>query len=70
MYQDSHFQRKRLILNMINHLGPISRTALIEHTAYRPATVGAIVTELLDQISLLKPDSIQTVKVENVRFLR
>ena len=49
MYQDSHFQRKRLILNMINHLGPISRTALIEHTAYRPATVGAIVTELLDQ---------------------
>ncbi len=34
---------------MINHLGPISRTALIEHTAYRPATVGSIVTELLDQ---------------------
>ena len=49
MSQDSHFQRKRLMLNMINHLGPISRTALIEHTAYRPATVGAIVTELLDQ---------------------
>lgn len=34
---------------MINHLGPVSRTALIEHTAYRPATVGAIVTELEEQ---------------------
>ncbi len=49
MFQDSHFQRKRLLLNMINHLGPVSRTALIEYTAYRPATVGAIVTELLEQ---------------------
>ncbi len=44
-----HFQRHRLILNMINHLGPISRTALIELTAYRPATVGALVGELLEQ---------------------
>lgn len=34
---------------MINHLGPISRTALIEHTAYRPATVGAIVNELIEE---------------------
>lgn len=49
MQLDNHFQRKSLILNMINHLGPVSRTALIEYTAYRPATVGALVTELLDE---------------------
>lgn len=49
MFLDNHFQRKSLILNMINHLGPVSRTALIEYTAYRPATVGALVTELLDE---------------------
>ncbi len=48
MQLDNHFQRKSLILNMINHLGPVSRTALIEYTAYRPATVGALVTELID----------------------
>lgn len=47
MPYNSHFQRKRLILNIINHLGPISRTALIELTDYRPATVGAIASELI-----------------------
>ena len=47
MSYDSYSQRKCLILNLINHLGPISRTALIELTDYRPATVGAIVGELM-----------------------
>ncbi len=41
--------RKSLILNMIHHLGPISRTELIALTDYRPATVGEIVTSLLDE---------------------
>lgn len=49
MPYDSYSQRKRLLLNLINHLGPISRTALIELTDYRPATVGAIVGELLSE---------------------
>ena len=57
MFPDSHFQRKRLILNMINHLGPISRTSLIELTAYRPATVGAIVGELLEKQLIVESGS-------------
>ena len=57
MLPDSHFQRHRLILNMINHLGPISRTSLIGLTAYRPATVGAIVGELLEKQLILETGS-------------
>ena len=49
MLPDNHIQREKHILNMINQLGPISRTSLIELTAYRPATVGAIVGALLEQ---------------------
>lgn len=49
MTHTDHFQRHRLILNMINHLGPVSRTDLIQQTAFRPATVGSIVNELIDQ---------------------
>ncbi len=41
--------RKLLILNMIYHLGPISRTKLIALTDYRPATVGEIVSDLLKE---------------------
>ena len=41
--------RKLLILNMIYHLGPISRTELIALTDYRPATVGEIVGDLLEE---------------------
>lgn len=48
MPQDSHFLRRNLILNVISHLGPISRTELINLTDYRPASVSAIIKELLD----------------------
>lgn len=48
MPHNSHFHRQYLILNMINHLGPISRTELINLTDYRPATVTDIIKELLD----------------------
>ena len=48
MPHNSHFHRRNLILNAIHHLGPISRTALIRLTDYRPASVGAIINELLD----------------------
>lgn len=44
-----NLQRQRLILNMINHLGPISRTSLIELTGYRPATMGDLVGQLLEK---------------------
>ncbi|MCQ2437340.1 MAG: ROK family transcriptional regulator [Clostridia bacterium] len=46
---DYYSQKRFLILNVINHLGPISRTELIELTDYRPASVGAIIKELLDE---------------------
>lgn len=49
MPHDSNSHRRGLILNMINHLGPISRTELISLTDYRPATVGAIVSQLLEE---------------------
>ncbi|MCI8599893.1 MAG: ROK family protein [Lachnospiraceae bacterium] len=49
MPQDSYHYRRYLILNIINHLGPISRTELITLTDYRPANVGDIIKELLDE---------------------
>ena len=49
MPHNSHFNRRHLILNIINHLGPISRTELINLTDYRPATVSSIIKELLDE---------------------
>lgn len=48
MANNIHTHRKELILNMILQLGPISRTELIALTDYRPASVGAIVGELLE----------------------
>ena len=38
-----------MILNIISHLGPISRTELIELTDYRPASISGIIKELLDE---------------------
>lgn len=36
-------------MNIIRHAGPISRTELAEMTDYRPATIGAIIKDLLDK---------------------
>ena len=49
MPQNSYFHKRNLILNIISHLGPISRTELITLTDYRPASVSAIIKELLDE---------------------
>lgn len=49
MPHDSHYRKRNLILNIISHLGPISRTELINLTDYRPASVSAIIKELLDE---------------------
>ncbi len=54
MPENSHFHRLHLILNAIYHLGPISRTELISLTDYRPASVGAIINELLEQQLVLE----------------
>lgn len=54
MSHDTNNHRRGLILNMINHLGPISRTELISLTDYRPATVGTIVAQLLEERLILE----------------
>ena len=48
MLDSNHSHRRHLILNMINCFGPISRTELITMTDYRPATVSAVIKELLE----------------------
>ena len=49
MLRNTHFHKRHLILNIINHLGPISRTELINLTDYRPASISALIKELLDE---------------------
>lgn len=49
MSRSSYFHKRQLILNIINHLGPISRTELITLTDYRPASVTTIIRDLLDE---------------------
>ena len=41
--------RKYLILNLINHFQPVSRTRLVELTNFQPANVTALVKELLEE---------------------
>ena len=54
MAYNSHTFKRHLIINMINHLGPISRTELIELTDYRPASVSEIIKELLDENTIVQ----------------
>lgn len=49
MPHNYYSHRRHTILNIINHLGPISRTELITLTDYRPASVSDIIRELLDE---------------------
>lgn len=58
MLYDSVSQRKNIILNMINHLGPISRTALIELTDFRPATVGALASDLIADKLIVETENV------------
>lgn len=41
-------------MNIIRHAGPISRTELAEITDYRPATISAIIKDLLDKKLILE----------------
>lgn len=58
MADNRHTHRKELILNMIHHLGPISRTELIALTDYRPASVGELVAELLEERLIVESGSL------------
>lgn len=49
MAHDYQSHKRNLILNMINHLGPISRTELIALTDYRPASIGAIIKSMIEE---------------------
>ena len=49
MANDYSIYRRFLVLNMINRFGPISRTGLIELTDSRPASIGELTKELLDE---------------------
>lgn len=49
--------RRYLVLNLIHSLGPISRTKLAEITDYRPAAIGDIINELMDENLLVETGS-------------
>lgn len=49
MTHSSHDFKRLMILNIITHLGPISRTELIDVTDFRPATVTDLIKELLEE---------------------
>ena len=55
---NSHIFKRHLILNIISHLGPVSRTELIELTDYRPASVTDIIKELLDEQLIVETGSV------------
>lgn len=54
MSYNNHTYRRNLILNLINHLEPISRKELIELTDYRPASITDILNELLEENLITK----------------
>ena len=60
MTHNSHHFKRLLILNIITHLGPISRTELIDMTDYRPATISDLIKELLDE-ELISETGFQSV---------
>lgn len=60
MTHNGHAFKKLLILNIITHLGPISRTELIDMTDYRPATISDLIKELLDE-KLISETGFQSV---------
>lgn len=54
MSYNNHIYRRNLILNLINHLEPISRTELIELTDYRPASITDVLNELFEEKLITK----------------
>ena len=58
MLQDFNHHRKYALLNIINHFGPISRTSLTEISGYRPATVGAYISDFLENKLVVESENI------------
>lgn len=58
MQTDYHAHRRYTILNIINHLGSVSRKKLIELTDYRPASVTELVKELMDEGLVVEKGSV------------
>lgn len=58
MKTDYHSHRRYTILNMISHMGPISRKKLIEFTDYRPASVTELTKELIDEELVIETGSV------------
>lgn len=54
MTNSYHSHRCYSVLNLVSHLGPISRTKLISLTDYRPASVGAMIKELQEEKLLVE----------------
>jgi len=46
---NNYIHKKYLLLNLIHHLEPISRTELSELTDYRPASISTIIRDLMDE---------------------
>lgn len=69
MIYDFETLRRYTLLNMINHLGPISRTALIDFSGYRPATVSAYVNGFIEKQIVVESDSISSGRGRNRALL-
>ncbi len=57
MLRDSYSLKRDLILNLISHLGPISRTRLAALADCRPASVSEIIKELLEEKLIVEAGS-------------
>ena len=60
MPSNNYDHMRYLILNMIYRFGPISRTELIAITDYRPASVGEIIKELLNEQLIVETGRLST----------
>ena len=58
MAYNSYEFKRNLLLNIISHLGPVSRTDLVEMTDYRPASITDITRELLEENLIVETDHI------------
>ncbi|MDO4488034.1 MAG: ROK family transcriptional regulator [Eubacteriales bacterium] len=60
MQTDYHLLKRNTLLNLINHLGPISRKKLTEYTDYRPASISELTKELIDDQLVVERGSLST----------
>lgn len=56
----NHQRQRFILLNMVNHFGPISRKKLTVLSNYRPASVSELIKELLDEGLLIETGHFST----------